>query len=86
MRIATIQTADATTAARVEGGRVVEITGFTDVGALLQRDDWRRIAAEADGPEHSCAESRFDLLIPQPPPAPVPAPVSVASGAGAGAA
>jgi acylpyruvate hydrolase len=66
MRIATVRIANATAAFRVEDDRVVEIPGFADVGALLQDDRWRELAATAAGPAHPLAGIELDLLIPQP--------------------
>ncbi|UUU20325.1 fumarylacetoacetate hydrolase family protein [Streptomyces sp. DSM 40750] len=55
MKLATIRTADGSTAAvRLDGDRAVE-TGAPDVGALLRRPDWRTYAAAADGPTHEVA-------------------------------
>lgn len=66
MKIATVRTADGTSAARVDGDTVTMIAGFEDAGALLRTDGWSRIAANSDGPMQALADTEFDLLIAQP--------------------
>lgn len=53
MRLATLRTPEGTMAARREADTYIRIPGFTDVGALLAHPDWRTLAAEADGAQHS---------------------------------
>ncbi len=62
MKLATIRTATGTRAVRVEGDGFVDL-GFTDLGALLNQDDWQALAA-MDG---AAIESLgFAALIPRP--------------------
>ncbi|MGI5490170.1 fumarylacetoacetate hydrolase family protein [Microtetraspora malaysiensis] len=65
MRLATIKADGRTTAARLGSGGDAVPLPFSDVGALLQADDWRARAA-VDGP--ALSPGRFDLarLIPHP--------------------
>ncbi|NLF03961.1 MAG: fumarylacetoacetate hydrolase family protein [Actinomycetales bacterium] len=55
MRLATLRLPESGTAAvRIEDDETaVKIPGFADVGALLQREDWRTLAHEADGERHT---------------------------------
>jgi acylpyruvate hydrolase len=55
MRLATLRTPTGTAAVRVDADALVEISGATDVGALLQQPDWRDRAAAAAGPSHAAA-------------------------------
>ena len=49
MRLATLKTAQITTAARVDSdGIATPIAGFKDIGALLLESNWEIIAEEAD--------------------------------------
>lgn len=64
MKLTTIITDDGTVAARVDGATCVEITGFTDVGALLAEPDWRALAERADGPVHT--SPKHAVLVPNP--------------------
>lgn len=70
MRLGTLRTARGSRAVRVDADRVVEIDGFADLGALLGADDWRGIAAEADGAAHpldGLAPDAWETLVPSPP-------------------
>lgn len=49
MRLATLRTDSGTIAARIDGDRATEISGFADVGALLRDPEWRARAEEASG-------------------------------------
>lgn len=49
MKLATVRIAHTTTAARREDRGFVPIDGYTTVGELLAREDWREIARAADG-------------------------------------
>ena len=54
MRLATLRLTEGTVAVRLEDDdTAVEITGVPDVGALLAADDWRELAAAADGTRHT---------------------------------
>lgn len=65
MKLATVRKADGTTtAARIEGDRVIEL-GYADVGALLAHDDWQGLATAA-GPTSALAEASFAALVPAP--------------------
>src|SRR5260370_41475423 len=65
MRLATIVTAGATVAARVEDDTVIELDAI-DLGALLQRTDWRAAAAAADGRRHQLDQIRIAPVVPAP--------------------
>ncbi len=65
MRLATIVTAGATVAPRVEDDTVIELDAI-DLGALLQRTDWRAAATAADGRRHQLDQIRFAPVIPAP--------------------
>ncbi|HEX9547616.1 MAG TPA: hypothetical protein VF942_09780, partial [Acidimicrobiales bacterium] len=58
MRLATIVTACATVAARVEDDTVIELDAI-DLGALLQRTGWRAAATAADGRRHQLDQIRL---------------------------
>lgn len=60
MKLATLRTASATVAVRVDETAAVEIDGFSDVGALLADAGWRTIAASAAGSRHD-----LDTIDPQ---------------------
>lgn len=51
-----VQTSPDTAAVRVDDDVAVEVTGFSDVGELLARDDWRDLAADAAGARHRLAD------------------------------
>jgi acylpyruvate hydrolase len=65
MKLATIRTAGGTRAARIDGEVAVEIDA-ADVGALLQRDDWREVATAADGTHHNWANLDLAPVVPRP--------------------
>lgn len=68
MRLATIRTADGTRCVRVDGDKTVEIAAdvAVDVGGLLAHEDWRELAAAADGPERAWDELDLATLVPNP--------------------
>jgi acylpyruvate hydrolase len=66
MKLATLRTGGATTAARLDGELFTEITGYADVGSLLAQQDWRRIAQEASGTVSSAAEAELEAVVPAP--------------------
>ncbi|SDL32641.1 acylpyruvate hydrolase [Nocardioides sp. YR527] len=68
MKLATIRTNSGHRAVRVDGETAVEIDSAhgADVGELLSREDWREIAAAADGPQHAWAELDLAPLVPSP--------------------
>jgi acylpyruvate hydrolase len=65
MRLATIRTATATRAVRIDGARAVE-TGHADVGELLADPAWRALAEAADGPEHDAGTLDHAPVVPWP--------------------
>lgn len=65
MRLATIRTPAGTRAVRIDGDTAVEIDA-ADVGVLLSRLDWRRIAERADGPNHAATEVDYAPVVPRP--------------------
>jgi len=65
MKLATVRTEDGLRAVRVEEGGYVDI-GFRDVGELLRREDWRTVAAAADGAVIPVEPSRVAPVIPHP--------------------
>lgn len=65
MKLATIRTADGHAAVRVEADAAVEL-GFSDLGELLGRDNWRELAAAADGTRHSLSELDYAPVVPRP--------------------
>jgi acylpyruvate hydrolase len=65
MRIATTRTPNGTRAVRIDGRTAIEL-GVSDVGALLDRPDWRSFAASASGPEHDAAYLDYAPLVPRP--------------------
>ena len=65
MKLATIRQAEGTRAVRVDGDEVVELDA-PDVGALLQRDDWRAQAESASGRRSPLANHEYATLIPNP--------------------
>lgn len=70
MRLATLRietsAGRATTAVRVDGETAVEIDGCADVGALLQRADWRRVAEDAAGTTRALADADWAPVVPHP--------------------
>lgn len=67
MRLATIRTAGATRAVRVDlaAGVAVE-TGDVDVRALLEHPDWPDRVAAAAGPSHDVDDLDYAPLVPSP--------------------
>ena len=65
MKLATIRTGDTTRAVRVDDGTLVDL-GLPDVGAVLERPDWRQWAAGASGPTLPLAGADFAPLVPAP--------------------
>ncbi|MFD5259001.1 fumarylacetoacetate hydrolase family protein [Streptomyces bobili] len=66
MKLATIRREGGTVAVRVDDTTAVE-TGFADVGSLLQQEDWRERARQADGVRHDVAGLDYAPLVPRPP-------------------
>lgn len=66
MKLATLRTNGATTAARLDGGTFTEIEGYADVGALLAQESWRKIAQDASGAQHSASEAQLETLVTDP--------------------
>lgn len=57
MKLATLRLeGPATTAVRIDGDAVIEISGYADLGALLAVEGWRDIAAAAGGTSRVLAE------------------------------
>jgi len=65
MKLATVRTEDGLRAVRVESDGYVDI-GPGDVGELLRREDWRAVAAAADGPVFQVGPSRLAPVVPHP--------------------
>ncbi|MGW2050330.1 fumarylacetoacetate hydrolase family protein [Streptomyces sp. NPDC001858] len=66
MKLATVRTEDdGLRAVRVEDGGYVDI-GPGDVGRLLAQEDWREVAAAADGPVFQLEPSRLAPVVPHP--------------------
>jgi len=63
MKLATVRLADGTRAVRVETDRYVDL-GVADVGALLERGDWKEAAA-ADG-EAIALDAELAPVVPRP--------------------
>lgn len=69
MRLATLRTADATIAVRVDYTHAVEIEGVADIGVLLSDPNWRARAEDASGPAHlltEIADERWAAVVPTP--------------------
>ncbi len=69
MKLATLRTADGTTAVVIRNNTATEISGVKDVGALLSLPDWRRVADEADGTRHGMegiSPSSWAPVVPRP--------------------
>ena len=62
MKLATIVSGNTTVAARVDDDSVVELDAI-DLGALLQRPDWRTAAASSGGRAHEPDQIRFAPLV-----------------------
>ena len=65
MKLTTLRTASGTVAARVDGDKAVELTGFTDVADLLRRGDLAAVAG-ATGPEHDLATADLAPVVTTP--------------------
>lgn len=66
MKLATVRLdGNRTAAVRIDGEEAVEI-GFPDVGVLLNSEDWRVKAAEADGTRHRTADLDYAPVVPLP--------------------
>jgi acylpyruvate hydrolase len=65
MKLATIRTAGATHAVRIDGDEAIEL-GVPDVGALLARPDWRGVAARADGRRLAATDLDYAPVVPRP--------------------
>jgi acylpyruvate hydrolase len=67
VRVVTVRTAEGTTAARIDGDRLV-LLAFEDVGALLASGpDWARRAERASGPELGLEGADLAPVVPRPP-------------------
>lgn len=66
MKISTLRLPDRLVAARHDGDTYTEITGFTDVGMLLQHPNWQELSAHAHGPTHCALSADLAPVIPQP--------------------
>jgi len=69
MKLATLRTSEGTVAVRVSDDTATELVGVPDVGALVQRPDWRLAAAAADGRSHplsSIDPSQWAPVVPAP--------------------
>src|SRR4249920_612110 len=64
MRLATLRTSNGTVAVRVDGQQAVVIDGVADVGALLNRPNWRSLAEQASGPGGPLDD--LDTVVPNP--------------------
>jgi acylpyruvate hydrolase len=65
VKLATIRTVQGTQAVRVDDTEAVQL-GHPDLGVLLRRPDWRREAADADGPRHSLDGLDYAPVVPFP--------------------
>lgn len=65
MKLATIRTADATRAVRIDEDAAVE-TGHTDLDELLTHADWRELAASSSGARHALESLSYAPLVPRP--------------------
>jgi acylpyruvate hydrolase len=65
LRLATIRTDAGTAAVRLAGAHHVAL-GLPDVGALLNRPDWRDVAAGSVGRTWLAADADFAPLVPRP--------------------
>lgn len=66
MKLATLRADAATTAARLDGDTYTEITGYSDLAALLAEEDWQQTAAEASGRTHPVAGAALETIVPDP--------------------
>lgn len=65
MRLATVRTAQGTAAVRIEQDGAVEL-GFPDLGALLRRPDWRRLAEDTTGQRIAADALDYAPVVPSP--------------------
>lgn len=65
MKLATVRTEDGFRVVRAEDGGYVDI-GPGDIGELLRREDWRSVAAAADGPVFQVEPGRLAPVVPNP--------------------
>ncbi len=69
MKLATLRTSDGTVTVLVGAAAATEISGVTDVGALVKQPDWRQLAASASGTAHpleSIAPQQWAPVVPHP--------------------
>lgn len=65
MKLATIRTAGATAAVRIDGDTAVE-TGHADLGALLADPNWKQTAAAPSGTAHAVDSLDYAPVVPNP--------------------
>ncbi len=53
-------------AARLDGDTYTEIGAYSDLGALLAEENWRDIAAAAEGPQVPASEAELAAVVPDP--------------------
>lgn len=66
MKLLTLRTQNGTTAVRQDGGTLIEIDGFADVGALLASDGWEATARAAGGATHALDGADLAAVVPAP--------------------
>jgi acylpyruvate hydrolase len=66
MKLATLRSNGATTAARLDGEVFTEIAGYADLGALLGQENWQQIAKDASGPQHPASEAELETIVADP--------------------
>ncbi|MEX5257908.1 fumarylacetoacetate hydrolase family protein [Kocuria arenosa] len=66
MKLATLRTHGATTAARLDDDVYTEIEGYSDLGALLAEENWQQLAADASGPTHPAAGAELETIVADP--------------------
>ena len=67
MRLATVRTEGETRAARQDGDEFVLLEDFADVGELLAREDWLRLAAAGGGDRVAFSDADLAPVVPRPP-------------------
>jgi acylpyruvate hydrolase len=67
VRLATLRTAEGTRAARQDEDELVLLEDVPDVGELLAQEDWRGVAAGADGQRVVLADADLAPVVPRPP-------------------
>ena len=67
MRLATLRTAQGTRAARQDGDDLVLLEDVADVCELLAQENWRGVAAGADGQRVGLADADLAPVVPRPP-------------------